>query len=82
MKAICTKNNKKWIIHSFEANPNFNQRLDNTKKIVESYGHTHYLYKKTAAWIREDIKEFYLDTINIDINNWGSSLHRYIVILN
>jgi hypothetical protein len=77
LKTICTKNNKKWIIHSFEANPLFDLRLDYSKTIVESFGHTHYLYKNRAAWIRDDeIKEFYLDIVNADVNHWGSSLHK------
>ena len=50
LKGICTKDNKNWIMHSFEANPRYNDILDNVTKTVKKYGHTHYLYKQSAAW--------------------------------
>ena len=57
-------------MHSFEANPRFNDLLDNVTKIVQKFGHTHYLYKQSAAWTKnEDL------TIYIDVNSlgWGTS---------
>jgi FkbM family methyltransferase len=75
LHGICTKDNKKWTIYSFEANPLFNNKLDEVKKIVESYGHTHNVFKETAAWISNEDLVFYLDTVNPGNNFWGSSLH-------
>ena len=76
LKAICSKDKRKWEIHSFEANPDFNHHLEETKKLVESLGHKHYLYKETAAWVRDETMTFYLDKINKLHNYWGSSLHK------
>jgi FkbM family methyltransferase len=74
LKGICTKDNKKWIMHSFEANPRYNDILDNVTKTVKKYGHTHYLYKQSAAWTKNEKLVFYLDTVNKDYDFWGSSL--------
>ena len=73
LKGICTKDNKKWILHSFEANPKYNEVLDNVTKIIQSYGHTHYLYKQSAAWIKNENLTFYVDTRQ---KGWGSSVHE------
>ena len=76
LKGICSKENKKWEIHSFEANPDFNEQLEVTKKMVENFGHKHFLYKQTAAWVSDQTMIFYLDTVNKERNFWGSSLHK------
>lgn len=74
LKGYALRENKKWIVHIVEANPYFNSILDKTKVWCESLGHTAYVYKKTAAWIRNEQLEFYLDTVNPTFNYWGSSL--------
>ena len=72
LKGICFKDNKKWIMHSFEANPRYNNILDNVSKIIESYGHTHILYKQSAAWVQNGNLTFYLD---LQASGWGTSAH-------
>ena len=63
LQGICTKNNKTWIMHSFEMNPEYNNHLDNVSKVIQSLGHTHFLYKETAAWIQNENLTFYIDGI-------------------
>ena len=72
LKAFCSKGNRKCIINSFEANPRFIEQLDENKKIIESLGHTHNVYKQSAAWIKNENLTFYLDTVSADHNYWGS----------
>ena len=73
LKGICTKDNKNWIMHSFEANPRYNDILDNVTKTVKKYGHTHYLYKQSAAWTKNENLTFYIDDRPL---GWGTSAHR------
>ena len=73
LKGICTKDNKKWIIYSFEANPRYNQILDNVTQIIQKYGHTHYLFKQSAAWTKNENLTFYLDNGS---DGWGTSAHK------
>jgi FkbM family methyltransferase len=73
LKGICSKYNKKWLMYSFEANPVFNYRLDNVSKKVQRHGHTHYLYKESAAWTKNENITFY---IGHHPNAWGSSAHN------
>ena len=61
LRGICTRFNQTWIIYSFEANPRYNEILDNVTKTVQKYGHTHYLYKQSAAWIRNENLTFYIE---------------------
>jgi FkbM family methyltransferase len=70
------KDDKEWDIYSIEANPLHDFNLDMTKKHIESLGHTHHLYKQTAAWIVNENLTFFLDTVNTVKNFWGSSLHK------
>ena len=60
-------------MYSFEANPRYNQILDNVTKIVQKYGHTHYLYKQSAAWTKNENLTFYMD---IGPLGWGSTAHK------
>lgn len=64
----------KWEIHIIEANPFFNKKLDETKNYCEKLGHKVYLYKETAAWIKNEKLTFYLDTVNPRVNYWSSSI--------
>ena len=79
LKGFCVRKNKICTIHSFEANPRFNNHLENAKKIIESFGHSHILYKESAAWIKDENLTFYLDTVSVTKNYWGSSLHKEFV---
>ena len=80
LKGICTKDNKNWIMHSFEANPRYNDILDNVTKTVKKYGHTHYLYKQSAAWTKNENLTFYIDvgwgTSTLVPLGWGTSAHK------
>lgn len=69
-------NRKKWIIHAFEANKLFNDKLMDTKYRAEKLGHEVNIYKETAAWIYDGRISFYLDTINKDNDFWSSSLNK------
>jgi hypothetical protein len=69
-------NRKKWIIHAFEANKLFDDKLMDTKFRVEKMGHQVHIYKETAAWIYDGRISFYLDTINKDNDYWSSSLNK------
>ena len=73
LKGICTKDNKKWIMHSFEANPRYNDILDNVTKTVKKNGHTHFLYKQSAAWTKNENITFYIDVGPL---GWGTSAHK------
>ena len=57
-----------------EANPFFNKSLDALKVYCENLGHTFYMYSQSAAWVKNEKLTFYLDTVNIGYNYWGSSL--------
>lgn len=72
LKGICNKDNTKWIMYSFEVNPRYNNILDNVTKIIQSYGHTHIVYKQSAAWIEDGNLTFYLDSGDL---GWGTSAH-------
>lgn len=76
LKGYGSIGDKKWIVYAVEANPYFNNALDKVKSEIESLGHTVYLYKETAAWIRNEKLTFYLDTVNKVQNYWGSSLEK------
>ena len=65
---------KIWEIYVVEANPYFNSMLKNLKKYCENLGHTVNLYTETAAWVKNEKLVFYIDTVNINNNFWGSSL--------
>jgi hypothetical protein len=69
-------NRKKWIIHAFEANKLFNDKLMDIKYRAENLGHEVHIYKETAAWIYDGRISFYLDTINKDNDYWSSSLNK------
>ena len=74
MKGICAKNNEKWAIYSFEANLKYNQILDFVSKKVQNYGHSHYLYKQSAAWMKNENVTFYMDIKSG--SGWGSTAHE------
>lgn len=74
LKGYGARNDTKWEIYAFEANPVHNEKLDQTKHYCESLGHKFYLYKQTAAWIRNEKLTFYLDTVNVQNNYWGASV--------
>lgn len=73
-KGYGTRSEKTWIVYAVEANPYFNSMLDDIKDLCENLGHIIYMYKETAAWIKNEKVEFYLDTVNRENNYWGSSL--------
>ena len=77
IKGYGTLDNKKWEIYAVEANPYFNKILNNLKRDCEALGHTLYLYTETAAWTKNEKLVFYLDTVNVHGNFWGSSLLKY-----
>ena len=66
--------NKKWEIYAVEANPYFNKVLADVKVYCEKLGHTFNLLTETAAWTKNEKLVFYLDTVNVNVNFWGSSL--------
>ena len=73
LKGICYRDDKKWIMHSFEANPKYNDILHNVSKIIESYGHIHILYKQSAAWVQNGNLTIYIDVHKL---GWGSTAHK------
>lgn len=70
-----TADNSRWEAHIFEGNPNFNAVLNQIGEMV-SKNHTMNIYTKTAAWIYDGTIDFFLDTVNKDVNFWGSSLNE------
>ena len=64
-----------WDIYAFEANPEFDKILDETRKQV-SLKHKVNLYNQTAAWTYDGTIDFYLDTVNQNNHFWGSSLNK------
>jgi FkbM family methyltransferase len=66
--------NKKWEIYAIEANPYFNKILTDVKVYCENLGHKFNLLTETAAWTKNEKLVFYLDTVNVNVNFWGSSL--------
>lgn len=69
-------NQVSWEIYAIEANPYFNGMLSDVKKYSENRGHTFNLLTETAAWVKNEKLVFYLDTINVKHNFWGSSLSK------
>jgi FkbM family methyltransferase len=69
-----TKSGYVWDVYIIEANPFFNRSLQKIRDSLQLLGHTVFLYTQTAAWIRNEKLQFYLDTVNPDMNYWGSSL--------
>ncbi len=65
-----------WIIYAIEANPFFDSKLAEMKQKVEEMHHKVHLHKKTAAWIKDGTIDFYLDTVNPQVDFWGSSLNK------
>jgi hypothetical protein len=63
-----------WIVYAFEANPRFNDQLDQMKSNLTSSRREINLFKSTAAWIYNGNITFYLDTVSKANNYWGSSL--------
>jgi hypothetical protein len=72
VKNYGTKSGHVWDVHIIEANPFFNGSLQKVRDSLQLLGHTVFLYTQTAAWIRNEKLEFYLDTVNPDKNYWGS----------
>jgi FkbM family methyltransferase len=64
----------KWDVYLFEANPIFDENLIELKKQLENNGQNVFLYNSTASWVYDGFIEFYLDTINLKNNFYGSSL--------
>lgn len=64
-----------WIVYAFEANPTFTPFLTNIKNTYFA-DQVVYLYTETAAWIYDGTIDFYLDTVNVAGNYWGSSLKK------
>ena len=77
LKGYGALNDKKWEIYAVEANLYFNKMLLKLKQHCESLGHTFHLFTETAAWTKNEKLVFYLDTINVQGNYWGSSLLNY-----
>ena len=75
LKGICYRDDKKWIMHSFEVNPIYNNILDNVSKIIESYGHINILYKQSAAWVKNGNLTIHLDLHEL---GWGTTAHKEI----
>lgn len=65
-----------WIVYVFEANPKFNQEIKAvTEKVRAKYPRvTFKLFTETAIWTYNGQVKFYLDTVNVGANYWGSSL--------
>ena len=76
LKGYGALNNKTWEIYAIEANPFFNKILLDTKTYCERLGHTVNLLTETAAWTKNEKLVFYLDTVNVNVNYWGSSLFK------
>jgi FkbM family methyltransferase len=74
LKGYGSKNNVKWEIYAVEANPIFNKTLEKVKEYCQNLGHSFYLYKQTAAWIKNEKLKFFIDTVNVANDFWGSSL--------
>ena len=74
LKGYGAKNDTKWDIYAVEANPFFNNSLDELGEYCKFLGHNYFLYKQSAAWIKNEKLKFYLDTVNPGYNYWGSSL--------
>jgi FkbM family methyltransferase len=68
-------NKIKWKVVAFEANPIFDSQLLKLKTRLSTQ-HQVQLYSRTAAWIRNGVIDFYLDTVNEKKKFWGSSLKR------
>ena len=66
----------KWEIHAYEANPYFNPHLAQVKRKLQNRLHNVYLNNETAAWTHDGQIDFYLDTVNKDVNFWGSSVNK------
>ena len=64
----------KWIIHAYEANPFFDERLAKLKAKVPKQ-HTLYMNNGTAAWIYDGEIEFYLDK-KVENDFWASSVKK------
>mmetsp|Transcript_36429 Transcript_36429/g.68132 ORF Transcript_36429/g.68132 Transcript_36429/m.68132 type:complete len:291 (-) Transcript_36429:190-1062(-) len=69
----CTENGPgAWEAILVEANPNFNDKLKaEAAKYPSGYVHA---MTSTAAYMCEAKTSFYLDTVNDEHNNWGSSM--------
>lgn len=64
-----------WDVYAYEANPVFNEVLEETRKKV-SQKHTVHIYNETAAWTYDGTIDFFLDTVNKKRHFWGSSLNK------
>ncbi len=75
--------NASWIIYAVEANPFFDNKLDDMKEKIEKMNHVVHLHKKTAAWVQDGKIDFYLDldTVNPKNDFWGSSLKKENVFI-
>ena len=70
-----TLDTNEWIIYLFEANKVFDDKLIQVKNVIQKLNHMVFLNTQTAAWISDGTIDFYLDTINKDVDFWGSSLN-------
>ena len=77
-----TKSGHVWDVYIIEANPFFDRSLQKVRDSLQSLGHTVFLFTQTAAWIRNEKLQFYLDTVNPDKNYWGSSLLKDVPDVN
>ncbi|RNA20381.1 hypothetical protein BpHYR1_003268 [Brachionus plicatilis] len=66
-------NSVKWIIHAFEPNPTFNEKLIETKKKFSPEKTEILLNLKTAAWIKNGKMDLYFDG---STNSEGTSLFK------
>jgi hypothetical protein len=76
-----TLETNEWIIYLFEANKVFDDKLIKVKNVIQKLNHMVYLNSQTAAWISDGTIDFYLDTVNKDVDYWGSSLNANHVSL-
>ena len=68
-------NRVNWIVYAFEANPIFNENLNEMKNNLPKQ-HKLHLHNSTAAWIYDGTIEFYLDLVNENKNFWGSRYNQ------
>lgn len=66
-------NSVKWIIHAFEPNPTFNEKLIETKKKFSPEKAEILLNLETAAWIKNGKMDLYFDG---STNSEGTSLFK------
>ncbi|KAG0041097.1 hypothetical protein BGZ83_002360, partial [Gryganskiella cystojenkinii] len=62
-------------IFLFEANPVFNTKLIMAKEKYTNEGINIQIFPTTVVDVEDGIRTFYLDTVNNDVDFWGSSIY-------